>query len=163
MTAPTTPTFSLIDHHGTATTETSYRGRWQLVFFGFTHCRKVCPRALERLSTALDDLGAPAGKITPLYITVDPARDSPEVMKEFLRAYPRFTGLTGSENAIEDAKKSFRVFARRQDDPDDPDGYAVPHTAITYLIAPDGTYADHFPDAMPGEEVTARLRTRLAE
>jgi protein SCO1/2 len=59
--------------------------------------------------------------------------------------------------------KAFRVFARRRDDPDDPDGYAVPHTAITYLLAPDGSYVDHFTDALPAEEVTARIHRRLGE
>ena len=162
MSAPTTPTFSLVDHHGTPVTERSYRGRWQLVFFGFTHCKAVCPRALRRLCTTLDNLADLADLVTPLYITVDPDRDTPEVMRDFLRAYPRFTGLTGSAEAIEEAKKTFRVFARRKEDPDDPDGYAMPHTAITYLISPEGDYTAHFPDAMPDADLTARLRSHLA-
>ncbi|XVQ07209.1 SCO family protein [Spirillospora sp. CA-255316] len=162
MNAPTTPTFALVDHHSKAVTEETYRGRWQLVFFGFTHCRAVCPRALQRLSATLDDLGELAGKVNPLYVTVDPDRDTPEVMKEFLRAYPRFTGLTGSVEAVEEAKKSFRVFARRRADPDDLDGYSMPHTAITYLISPEGQYTEHFSDAISGEDLAARLRVHLA-
>lgn len=161
MSAPTTPTFSLVDHHGTPVTEQSYRGRWQLVFFGFTHCKAVCPRALKRLSATLDDLAGLADLVTPLYVTVDPDRDIPEVMAEFLRAYPRFTGLTGSADAIDDAKKNFRVFARRKEDPGDPGGYAMPHTAITYLISPGGEYAEHFPDGLPDAELTTRLRSHL--
>ena len=161
MTAPTMPTYSLVDHHGRPVTERSYQGRWQLVFFGFTHCKAVCPRALQRLSATLGDLAELADEVSPLYITVDPDRDTPEVMREFLRAYPRFTGLTGSTEAIEEAKKTFRVFARRKEDPDDPDGYAMPHTAITYLIAPDGRYEAHFPDTMSQEELTTQLRSHL--
>ena len=161
MSAPVTPAFSLVDHDGQPVTERSYWGRWQLVFFGFTHCRATCPRALQRLSATLDDLGELAGKVSPLYVTVDPDRDTPEVMKEFLRAYPHFTGLTGPTEAVEEAKQSFRVFARRRADPDDPDGYAVPHTAITYLVSPEGEYTEHFPDAISGEELTARLRAYL--
>jgi protein SCO1 len=164
MTAPLTPAFTLIDHHGSPVSAESYRGRWMLVFFGFTHCKAVCPRALRRLSDALDALG-PLGdgapQVCPLYITVDPDRDSPEVMREFLAAYPRFTGLTGSAEAIEEAKRAFRVFARRRDDPADPDGYAVPHTAITYLISPSGEYADHFTDAVTAADVAAGLRGHL--
>jgi len=159
MITPIEARFDLVDHYGAPVTERTYRGRWLLVFFGFTHCRAVCPRALRRLSDVLDALGPGAGEIRPLYITVDPARDTPAVMRTFLeRDYPRFTGLTGSEAQVTAAKKAFRVFARRKDDPDDPDGYAVPHTAITYLLSPRGEYADHFTDALSAEEVTARLQ-----
>jgi protein SCO1/2 len=161
MTAPLTPAFTLVDHHGSPVSERTYLGRWMVVFFGFTHCRAVCPRALRRLSDVLEDLGEVAGQVRALYITVDPERDTPGVMREFLRSYPRFTGLTGPADAVEEAKKAFRVFARRKPDPDDPDGYAVPHTAITYLISPDGKYADHFADALPAADVTARLRAYL--
>jgi protein SCO1 len=162
MSAPATPAFSLVDHHGRPMTERSCRGRWQLVFFGFTHCKVVCPRALQRLSAALDDLADIADQVSPLYITVDPDRDTPEVMKEFLRAYPRFTGLTGSTEVIDEAKREFRVFARRKDDPEDPDGYSVPHTAITYLISPEGKYVTHFPDTVPPEKLADRLRSILS-
>ena len=135
-----------------------------LVFFGFTHCRAVCPRALRRLSDALDDLDDDqAAQVCPLYITVDPDRDTPQVMREFLAAYPRFTGLTGSADAIEGAKKAFRVFARRKDDPGSPDGYVVPHTAITYLVTPAGEYADHFADVLTAADVATRLRAYLSQ
>jgi protein SCO1 len=162
VTAPATPAFRLVDHDGSPVSERTYQGSWVVVFFGFTHCKAVCPRALGRLSDVLDSLGAGADQVRALYITVDPERDTPEVMKEFLRAYPRFTGLTGPDAAVDDAKKAFRVFARRKADPADPDGYAVPHTAITYLIAPDGQYADHFADALPATDVATRLRTHLS-
>ena len=162
MTPPSTPTFTLIDHHGSPVSERTYRGSWMVVFFGFTHCKVVCPRALRRLSDVLDALGEAAGQVRALYITVDPERDTPPVMAEFLQGYPRFTGLTGPGGAVEDAKKAFRVFARRKADPADPDGYAVPHTAITYLISPDGAYADHFADAVPAADVTAGLRAHLS-
>lgn len=152
------PSFSLVDHHGTPVTEQTYRGQWLLVFFGFTHCKMVCPRALQRLSVVLDELGDQAEQLCPLYITVDPERDTPAAMREFLRPYPRYIGLTGTTDAIEQAKREFRVFTRRKDDPEDPDGYAVPHTAITYLITPQGEYAAHFTDAPTADEITNRLR-----
>ncbi len=160
MSAPTTPTYALVDHHGNPVTSDSYRGQWQLVFFGFTHCRAVCPRALGRLSSVLSELAD--DRLRPLYITVDPDRDTPSVMRDFLLAYPAFTGLTGSPSAIEQAKREFRVFARRRDDPEDPDGYAMPHTAITYLLSPEGSYVTHFPDSLPQEELTAELRRLLS-
>ncbi|MEU9336532.1 SCO family protein [Streptomyces sp. NPDC048290] len=157
-----TPPFALIHHHGTPVTERSYRGKWLLVFFGFTHCKMVCPRALSKLTLVLDELGELADEVCPLYVTVDPARDTPAALREFLEPYPRYTGLTGSVEAIEGTKREFRVFARRKDDPDDPDGYSVPHTAITYLLSPEGEYVAHFPDALTTEEVTARLQSLLA-
>lgn len=158
MTAPTTPAFTLVDHHGTEVTEASYHGRWALVFFGFTHCRAVCPRALGRLTEVLAGLGPLADAVQPLYITVDPDRDTPPVMRTFLEtSYPRFTGLTGTTEQVEAARRAFRVFARRIDDPDDPDGYAVPHTAMTYLLDPTGSYATHWPDSADTATLTREL------
>jgi len=155
--------FHLTDHHGVEVSDESYRGKYVLVFFGFTHCKVVCPRALGRLTDTLEALGPLAERVTALYVTVDPERDTPSVMRAFLeRRYPRFTGLTGSRDQIDEAKKAFRVFARRTVDPDDPDGYDVPHTAITYVLDPSGEYAAHFTDAAGVSEIAARLRLLLA-
>jgi protein SCO1/2 len=155
--------FRLVDHHGTAVSDESYRGKHALVFFGFTHCKVVCPRALAKLEIVLDALGPLATEVRPLYVTVDPERDTPEVLRAFLeRRAPRFVGLTGSREQIDEAKRAFRVFARKVKDPDDPDGYAVPHTAIAYLLDPDGRYAAHFTDAVDAPEMTARLRALLS-
>jgi protein SCO1/2 len=156
------PSFALVDHDGNPVTEHHFRGKFVLVFFGFTHCAMVCPRALERLSAVLSDLGPDAERFTPLYISVDPDRDSPEVMKAFLQSRaPAFTGLTGTQEKVEDAKRAFRVFAQRRATPDAPDGYTVPHTAITYLLSPDGRFLTHFGDAVPAPTVVARLRSIL--
>jgi protein SCO1/2 len=163
---PRTPVggpFRLIDHHGVEVTDESYRGRYVLLFFGFTHCKVVCPRALVRLTNVLDRLGPLAERLQPLYVTVDPERDTPEVMRAFLeRSYPRFTGLTGSREQVERAKKAFRVFAHRAPDADDPASYVVPHSAITYLLDPAGRYATHFTDAVGEAEMIDRLRSFLA-
>jgi len=157
---PTTR-FSLTDHNGRQVTEADYRGRFLIVYFGFTHCRVVCPRSLTKLSTALAQLGSRADAIVPLYVTVDPQRDTPDVMRRYLEAYPRFTGLTGSLDAIEAAKAAFRVYAQRKADPHDPDGYAVPHTAIAYFMSPDGRYLDHFSDALDEAELVGRISTAI--
>jgi protein SCO1/2 len=162
MSSPITGTFSLVDHFGAEVTDADYGGEWMLVFFGFTHCKGVCPRALGRISGVLADLGPLAEKVRPLYITVDPERDTPAVMRAFLEsAYPLFTGLTGTVAQVEAAKKAFRVFARRQQDLAHPQGYDVPHTAITYLLDPSGAYRRHYPDAQAPETVTADLRSIL--
>jgi protein SCO1 len=160
---PERPAFSLVDHHANPVTEADFRGRWMLVFFGFTHCRQVCPRALGRISEALELLGEHAAGIQPLYVTVDPARDSPEVMRAFLEGdHPRFTGLTGSAEQAEAARREFRVFARRRADPDDPDGYAVPHTALTYLLDDTGRYRVHFTDTRTAAQLAEAIRETRA-
>ena len=143
---PIRATYTLVDHDDRAVTEASYRGRWQLVQFGVTACRVVCPRALVKLSGVLDEVDAVAGTdaLVPLYITVDPERDSPQVLKAFLTAsHPRFTGLTGTTAQVAAAKSSFRIFTRRRATPQ---GYDVAHTAITYLLDPEGRPARHWAD-----------------
>jgi protein SCO1/2 len=159
-TPPIQATYSLIDHHGTPVTERSYRGRWQLVQFGFTSCKVVCPRALAKLTAVLDTLEHKSGSVplVALYVTVDPDRDSPAHMKAFLEAsYPGFTGLTGTPEQIDRAKDAFRVFTRRRDTVDPGDGYDVQHTAITYLLDPDGRPAHCWPDTHTAETIAADL------
>jgi protein SCO1/2 len=186
MNAPAMTRFSLIDHNGAAVTEADFRDRYLLVYFGFTNCRVVCPRSLAKLSDVLARLGAAAGnmaekitplyirvdpprdtraaKITPLFISVDPARDTPAAMKTYLEAlYPFFTGLTGAAEEIDAVRKEFRVFAERKAEPDDAEGYAVAHTAIAYLMGPDGAYRAHFPEHLTIESITDRIEKILAE
>ena len=134
-----------------------------LIYFGFTHCRVVCPRALARLSEALDALGELADRIQPLYITVDPVRDTPAVMKAYLQdRYPRFTGLTGTREQTDGAKRTFRVFAERATDLEDPSGYAMPHSALTYLVGPSGKHVTQFPDTIDRDALVVRLKERVA-
>ena len=159
---PIRATYSLVDHNGDPVTERTYAGRWQLVQFGFTSCKVVCPRALGKLTEALEALETTIGPppLVALYISVDPDRDSPAVMKAFLEAsYPRFTGLTGTPDQINDAKEAFKIFTRRRDSPD---GYDVQHTAITYLLDPEGRPALHWPDVTGAETITQDLVRLLA-
>jgi protein SCO1/2 len=148
---PLAPAFSLTDHSSRPVTEKDFRGRFLLVYFGFTHCRVVCPRT-----------GTAAQAIQPLYISVDPQRDTPEVMRVFLESrFPAFLGLTGAAENVEAAKAEFRVFAERKNDPLDADGYAVPHSATAFLLAPDGKYLAHFPDTLNRDEIVRRIRQHL--
>lgn len=154
--------FSLVDHHGANVTADSWRGRHRLMFFGFTHCQVVCPRALQRIGDALSLLGTDATQLAVLYVSVDPERDTPAAMRRYLSAYPSaITGLTGTREQVDAAVKAFRVFARRTADADAPGGYVVPHTAITYLMGPDGNYLAHFSDAIDAAELARRLRPWL--
>lgn len=154
--------FTLFDHFGQPVTERSWGDRHLLVFFGFTHCAVVCPRELAKISAALAQLGGAARRVQPLYITVDPERDTPARLRSVLEmSAPRFIGLTGAPAAIEDVKRHFRVFARKQEDAQAPGGYVVPHTAFAYLLAPDGAYVAHFSDALSASELAEQLSHRL--
>lgn len=156
--------FDLIDHFGRPVTQDDFKGKYLLVYFGFTHCKVVCPRSLAKLSRVLDALGDRANLVDSLYVTVDPSRDTPEIMRAYLKdKHPRFLGLTGPEQNITDAKKSFRVFAEYTGDDEAPDGYVVPHTAIAYLMGPDGRHLDHFVDGLNEEEIAARMAARISE
>lgn len=148
--------FTLTDHFGKAVTERSWPDRYLLIFFGFTHCKMVCPRALGKLAEAIILLNESAERLRPLYITVDPDRDTPYRLRSFLTAYPHFLGLTGPTGAIEQTKVAYRVFAQRQATEDG--GYDMPHSAITYLVAPDGTLAAHFVDALDAPTIAARIQ-----
>jgi protein SCO1/2 len=150
--------FELVDHRGWSVNRRTYRGRHILAFFGFTNCQLICPRALGKLSEVLDGLGPLADRIDALYITVDPERDTPETMSNFLRSYPRFTGLTGSRQQIDKLKRAFRVYAERRPSVKDGAEYTVPHTAITYVMAPDGRLLTHFSDVAPVGEMISRLQ-----
>lgn len=155
--------FALTDHLGRRVTQASFPGRRSVVFFGFTHCRTVCPRALDRLDRALDLLGEDAAAFQPLYITVDPDRDDTARMRSYLQGRPRFLGLTGSSEELEAARRAFQAFARRKADPDDPDGYAVPHTALTFVLDDTGRRIAHIDDAVSAEHVAEVLRGVVGE
>lgn len=154
----TRPSFDLVDHHGRHVTLSTFSGRRCLVFFGFTHCKVVCPRALAKLTSALEELGEDGRDIQGLYISVDPERDTPQRLAQFLGPHPRFLGLTGSPDQAEAARESFGVCVRRRPDPDDPDGYALPHSALAYLLGADGEYADHWLDSASVDDLAAGLR-----
>ncbi|MGM0423148.1 MAG: SCO family protein [Pseudomonadota bacterium] len=107
--------FNLVSEDGVEVDEQNWPETYKLVFFGFTYCPDVCPAALEKISIVLEDLGENADLITPLFITVDPARDTPEVVKEYTDLYdPRIIGLTGDQDQIDQAVESFKVYAAKE-------------------------------------------------
>lgn len=145
--------FALTDHFGRNVSEEDFYGRFALLFFGFTHCKVICPENLGKLSRALDLMGPAADQVQPLYVSVDPDRDTPEVMRTFLEErYPRFLGLTGSKTDVELMKKLYKVYAVREEVGPDGD-YDVPHSAMTFLMGPDGAYVTHFSDVTPAERI----------
>ncbi len=146
--------FSLVDHTGRRVTDADFRGRFLLVTFGFTHCVDVCPVDLAVQQRALDDLGAAADALQPLFVTVDPARDTPEVLARYVADFhPRLLGLTGSEAEIAAVARAFRVH-RRKVALEHPDAahlrdfagdYIVDHGTLTFLIGPDGRFLTLIP------------------
>uniref|UniRef100_UPI0030EB57F7 SCO family protein n=1 Tax=Sulfitobacter litoralis TaxID=335975 RepID=UPI0030EB57F7 len=103
--------FSLVDHHGQAVTQEDFAGRWQLVFFGFTHCPDICPTSLAYMDNVLELLGPDADQVAPLFVTVDPERDTPAVLKDYVANFhPQLIGLTGSQDQIAKATDAFKVY-----------------------------------------------------
>lgn len=153
--------FSLTDHTGRAATEADFAGRWQLVFFGYTSCPDICPTTLAYMASALDLLGARADQVAPLFITVDPARDTVPVLAEYVAAFhPRLVGLTGTEAQLAEAARNFRTWYERMDDKAAPDSYLMAHAGYIYLMTPEGRFAavfregDQPPDGLAAEIVT---------
>ncbi len=149
--------FALTDHRGRQVTERTFQGSYLLIFFGFTHCKVVCPENLSKLSQVLDRLGPLAERIQPLYVSVDPDRDKPEVMRSFLESrFPKFLGLTGDRQQVTEMKAAYKVYAQ-QEGADAQGNYDVPHTAMTFLMDEKGDYVTHFSDVTSAEQIVARL------
>lgn len=154
--------FELVDHMGNLATDEDYRGRWLLVFFGFTNCPDVCPTALNEIALVMDDLGEKAKKVQPLFITVDPERDSPERMAEYVAAFdPRIIGLTGTPEQIKESAESFKVYHAKKVQETAPDGYTMEHTASLFLIDPEGRFVSPYSYNATIEEISDDLRERL--
>lgn len=129
--------FSLTDHNGQARSLADFRGKVVAVFFGFTHCPDVCPTTLAEMAQVLSELGPDAQRVQVLFITVDPDRDTPEVLKQYVPSFnPGFLGLSGDSDAIARTAKEFKVFYQKQPLPGG--GYSVDHSAGTYIFDPAG-------------------------
>lgn len=160
--------FSLIDHHGNAVTDLDYRGYWLLIFFGYTHCPDVCPTSLGVVALVMDELGPDAEKVQPLFITIDPARDTPETMAEYVAAFhPRIIGLSGSAEQVKAAAHSHRAYyakAPAAEGMEEVVGeYAMDHSAYLYLMDPDGVYAHAFSPTDTVEDITAEIRNLMKQ
>lgn len=130
--------FTLIDHTGKTVTEKNFAGQYLLIYFGFTSCPAICPTELQKMNQALKQLGPTADKIQPLFITIDPERDTQEVMKNYVAQFnPRLIGLTGTVGQVDDALKAYKIYARKVKDPAMTD-YTMDHSSYIYLMNPEG-------------------------
>lgn len=149
--------FRLTDHNGRTVTDADFKGKPFLVFFGFTHCPDICPTALFEMSETLRRLGPDAEKIAALFITVDPERDTPEKLKDYISSFhPRIVGLTGTQADIDAVTKAYKAYARKV--PLDGDDYTMDHSAIVYLMDRQGRFVAPFNLKRPADEAAADLR-----
>jgi len=131
--------FTLVAGDGRTVTEKDFKGAPFLVFFGFTHCPDICPTKLQEMSQVFEKLGGKAAKVRALFITVDPERDTPEVMKSYVGSFDeRIVGLTGSREEIDKVVRAYRVFARKV--PLQDGDYTMEHTGLVYLMNRDGLF-----------------------
>lgn len=150
--------FSLTGTDGKIVTDRDFRGRYMLIFFGFTHCPDICPAQLQVIARALDQLGDKAKKVVPIFITVDPERDRPAAMAEYVKSFgPNFVGLTGSPEAIAAAAKAYRVAYSKVENKDSAGDYTVDHSALVYLMDREGRYVTHFAYGTSAQEIAEKL------
>jgi protein SCO1/2 len=152
--------FQLVDQNGKTVTDADFRGRPFLVFFGFTHCPDICPTTLFEVSEVFNRLGPDAEKVTALFVTVDPERDTPEKLKLYLSSFhPRIQALGGSPEQVEAIKKAYFVFAKKV--PLDGGGYTMDHTSIVYLMDKEGRFIAPFNLKRDADAAAADLKRRL--
>jgi cytochrome oxidase Cu insertion factor (SCO1/SenC/PrrC family) len=150
--------FELTDHTGARFSDAQLRGNFALIYFGYTFCPDVCPTELGEIVLAIDELGHDGDRVTPLLITIDPVRDTPQALAEYVPLFhERLIGLTGSEDEIREVASKYRVFYRRFDNPEYT-YYLMDHTSFVYLIDPDGRVASMFRYGTPPEEIAATIR-----
>lgn len=144
---------------GRNVSDRDFRGKWLLIFFGYTHCPDVCPTTLSNISEAMNQLGPLAGRIQPLFITVDPERDTPPVLVDYTSAFdPRIVGLSGSADDIANAAKAYRVYYAKRVIGDD---YYMDHTATVHVVRPDGSYASSLLSTAGPPDIAKRLRALI--
>jgi protein SCO1/2 len=155
--------FTLTAHTGERVSEKDFQGQYKLIFFGFTNCPDVCPTELTVITNALDQLGKQQlEKVTPIFITVDPERDTVERMASYVSNFhERLVGLTGSPAEIADVAKAYRVYYSQVKDDSSAAGYTVDHSSNVYLMGPEGKYIDHFSFGTPAEEMAEGLTKHL--
>jgi cytochrome oxidase Cu insertion factor (SCO1/SenC/PrrC family) len=154
--------FALTDQDGRPRTDADFRGKLMLVYFGFTYCPDVCPTDLQQMGLAVDRLGPAGEMVQPVFITLDPERDTPEHLKPYMPMFhPRFAGLTGDAAAIEAAARAYRVYFEKVERADKTD-YTISHSAFIYLIGRNGEYLGFFPPGTSAERLVEAIRPSLA-
>ena len=159
--APVGGPFELTDQTGHRRTDADFQGKLIVIYFGYTYCPDVCPTELQSISLALDKLGAAADIVQPLFITVDPERDTPARLADFVSSFhPRLIGLTGSLAEIRKTAIAYRTFFAKNG-VTTPDDYSVDHTGFIYLLGKDGRYLGFLPPSLSPDAIADAIRARL--
>ena len=154
--------FNLVNQDGKRVTEKDFRGTYMLVFFGYTYCPDVCPTTLQVMTAALDAMGAKAASIQPIFVTIDPERDTPEILKAYVGNFgSRLIGLTGGAEDIAAAARAYRVYYKKIDQPGGKD-YLMDHSSIIYLMGPDGAFLKHFTYTTDAKQLAAGLAAAIS-
>ena len=154
--------FALKDQTGKVRTDADFRGQLMLVYFGFTYCPDICPTDLQQIGLAMDQLGADAASVQPLFVTLDPERDTVEHLAQYVTLFhPRLIGLTGSIKDVSQAADAYRVYYKRVTTGTKPDDYTVDHSAFIYLIDRDGKYLGFFPPGTDAAKMVDMIRPHL--
>ncbi len=154
--------FTMVNQRGETVTEKTYAGKYLLMFFGFTSCADVCPTQLQVMAAALDQLGPLANEITPIFVSVDPDRDSPQVMADYVKNFhPRLQGLTGSPAQLAAFAEIFHIFYAKIPDPKDPKDYEMDHASLLYVMGPDGKFLKHFQYTTDAKNLADQLKLVL--
>ena len=155
--------FALTDQNGVRRTDADFRGKLMLVYFGFTYCPDICPTDLQQMALAVDQLGPAGETVQPVFITVDPERDTVEHLKDYMALFhPRFVGLTGDAAAIRQAARAYRVYYEKVEREDKSD-YTLDHSVFIYLMDRDGRYLGFFPPGTSAERLAETMRSHLPE
>ena len=154
--------FRLTAGDGRTVTDADFRGRWMLVYFGYTHCPDACPTALQDMANAVDALGPDAARrVALLFITIDPERDTPALIQDYVSAFNApITALSGTPEQIAAAARAYRVYYAKH--PRDDGGYDMDHSSIIYLMDPAGKLVGNFTHETPPDAITAKLKSVLA-
>jgi cytochrome oxidase Cu insertion factor (SCO1/SenC/PrrC family) len=157
--------FRLTDQHGKTVSDADFRGRYMLIYFGYSFCPDVCPTTLGVMAQALDKLGGDARRVTPIFITIDPERDTPQVLADYMKAFgPSFVGLTGSVAAIKDAEKKYRVYAVKKplgSSNGSGGAYGMDHSSVLYLVGPNGKMISFYDEAISPDALAKELKQRI--
>jgi len=152
--------YELVDHTGKAVTDKDYLGKAQLIFFGFAYCPDVCPTALLKMGAALELAGGAGDAYQAIFITIDPKRDTPDMLAQFVTAngFPDgLVALTGTHSQIDNVKKVFKVYGAKTEDPTSAAGYTFDHTSLIYMMDKNGEFIDVFSHNTSPQDMADRL------
>jgi len=155
--------FSLTDQTGRRRNDTEFRGKLLIIYFGYTYCPDICPTELQQIGLAVEHLGDVGSAVQPLFITIDPARDTPEVLAQYVPSFhPRLLGLTGTSDEIAAVAQEFKVVYTKYQ-PSDGGPYLIDHTGFVYIVDRSGKYRGFFPPGTPEDRMREMIKTILGQ